>query len=359
MKDNFNNAFHINGLKITYSDLSEVAYSLVKEGEPFEREIGDFLLDWISESPVIRQHTSGSTGVPREIEIPKSSMASSARATGEFFQLAEGSRALLCLPAASVAGKMMLVRAMVLGWELTLVAPSSDPLAYLDQPFDFAAMVPLQLSKSLHRLKGVETVLLGGAPLSADLLARIPVKGTSIYEGYGMTETSSHIALRKLSPVPEKTDPEQVLPPFRALPGITLEQDGRGCLVIHSARLSPEPIVTNDLVKLETPKEFRWLGRADNVVNSGGVKLVPEQLESRISPYMEQRFFLTGLPDETLGEKLVLVVEGQAPDNLLETLREAADLSKFEVPREIYSVREFALTPTGKINRPEVLKSLS
>ena len=359
MKDNFNNAFHINGLKIAYGDLSEVAYSLVKEGEPFEREIGDFLLDWISESPVIHQQTSGSTGVPREIDIPKSAMVSSARATGEFFQLTEGSRALLCLPAASVAGKMMLVRAMVLGWELTMVDPSGDPLSNLDQPFDFVAMVPMQLSRSLDKLKGVKTVLLGGAPLSAGLLAGIPVQGTVVYEGYGMTETSSHVALRELSAVPEKTNPEQVLPPFSALPGITLEQDERGCLVIHAVRLSPEPIVTNDLVTLESPEEFRWLGRVDNVVNSGGVKLLPEQLETRLSPYMNQRFFLAGMSDEILGEKLVLVVEGQVPDNLLETLREGADLSKYEVPRETFSVPEFALTPTGKIHRPEVLKSLS
>jgi O-succinylbenzoic acid--CoA ligase len=286
-------------------------------------------------------------------------MASSARATGEFFQLAEGSRALLCLPAASIAGKMMLVRAMILGWELTMVAPSVDPLAGLGEHFDFAAMVPMQLTSSLNKLNSVETILLGGAPLSAGLLARIPEKGTVIYEGYGMTETSSHIALRKLSPVPEKTDPEQVLPPFQALPGITLEQDERGCLVIQATRLSPEPIVTNDLVSLVNQEEFRWLGRVDNVVNSGGVKLLPEQLESRLNPFMEQRFFLTGLPDDTLGEKLVLVVEGQAPDNLLQTLREAADLSKFEVPKETLSVPEFALTPTGKINRPEILKTLS
>jgi len=359
MKDNFNEAFQLNGLQISYDDLSEVAYSLVKEGEPFEREIGDFLLDWITESPVIQQKTSGSTGAPREIEIPKSAMVSSARATGEFFQLQEGTRALLCLPAGSIGGKMMLVRAMVLGWKLTLTAPSGRPLEFLDQEYDFVAMVPLQLAQSLKELHKLKTVLVGGAPVSAALLSQIPDTHTAIYESYGMTETSSHIALRRLSPVPENTNPETVLPPFHVLAGITLEQDDRGCLVIHAPRLSAEYLATNDLVTLEGSDQFRWLGRADHVINSGGVKLVPEQLEAKMGPYMEQRFFLTGMPDPKLGKKLVLVVEGEAGEDLIERLRQSAELDKYEVPRELRTLPNFSMTASGKINRPETLKGLS
>ncbi|MEJ2162663.1 MAG: AMP-binding protein [Robiginitalea sp.] len=358
MKEYFNKAFHINGLQIAYEDLSEVAYSLVKEGEAFEREIGDFMLDWISESSEIVQKTSGSTGVPREISMSKAAMVSSARATGEYFGLKEGTKALLCLPAANIAGKMMLVRAMVLGWKLDLAAPSGQPLEFLDHEIDFTAMVPLQLYQSLEKLDRVGTILVGGAPLSSALRARIPEKGTAIYESYGMTETASHIALRKLAPVPETEDPVKALPPFQALPGITLEQDDRGCLVIHAAYLSPEPIVTNDLIVLEKPDQFRWLGRADHIVNSGGIKLIPEQLEARLEPLLDAPFFLTGVPDVSLGEKLVLIMEGEAREDLLESLKGTSGLDSYEVPREVYWLPEFTMTKTGKINRPETLNTL-
>lgn len=358
MKEYFNGAFALNGLSVGYKDLSEVAYSLVKEGEPFEREIGDFLLDWVSDSPTVELQTSGSTGEPKRIHMPKSAMVRSALATGQYLDLPEGTRALLCLPARTVAGKMMLVRALVMGWKLYLQPPGSKPLEGLETRVDFVAMVPMQLEASLEDLGGIRMVLVGGAPLSRGLLARIPKEGTAIYESFGMTETASHVALRKLNPVPEGEDPEASLPPFRVLPGIEIEQDPRGCLVIRAPYLKGEVLVTNDLVSLESEETFRWLGRADHVVNSGGVKLIPERIEARIAPFMEHPFFLTGMPDETLGEKLVLVVEAPRDDSLLELLRTSADLGRFEVPREVLFSKGFVRTRSGKVNRSQTLENL-
>ena len=359
MIEYFNDAFRLNGLKVSYGDLSEVAYSLIKEGEAYEREIGDFLLDWVSDSDEILQRTSGSTGTPKMISISKSAMVQSALATGTYLGLEPGSRALLCLSAGNIAGRMMIVRSLVLGWKLYLAPPSSRPLEHLDRSVDIVSMVPFQLSHSLEDLSRASNILVGGAPLLPGLLAAIPSGGVAIYESYGMTETASHVALRKLEPVPESRDREEVLPPFEALPGISFEQDDRGCLVIRASRLSPKPIVTNDLVVLEGPDRFRWLGREDHAVNSGGVKLIPEQLEARIAKLLDRPFFLAGMPHKELGEQLVLVVEGAADKDVLETIRKSDLLGPYEIPRQVYFLPGFTQTETGKINRPETLKMLS
>jgi O-succinylbenzoic acid--CoA ligase len=357
MKEFFNGAFTLNGVNVGYGDLGEVAYSLVKEGDPYEQEIGDFLLDWVSDREDIRMKTSGSTGAPGVIHMPKKTMVHSALATGKYLGLEEGTRALLCLPARSIAGKMMLVRALVLGWKLVLKSPDSDPLRGLLRPVDFAAMVPMQLEASLKNKEKISTILVGGAPLSRALLSRIPEDGISVYESYGMTETASHIALRKLCKVPEGKSPESVLPPFQVLPGVEISKDDRGCLLIKAPYLPEKTVATNDLVALETDDTFRWLGRADHVVNSGGVKLIPEQLEEKLSALILQPFFLAGMPDETLGEKLVLMVEGTRDDSLLQKIKESSLVDRYEVPREIRFLKAFSQTPTGKVNRRETLRN--
>ncbi len=353
----FNTSFSINGLQIAYADLSEVAYSLVKEGEPFEREIGDFLLDWISESPVIVQRTSGSTGTPKEIVLSKEGMVKSARITGDFLGLGEGTKAVLCLPVNSIAGKMMLVRALILGWELTMVAPERTPLWALQDTIDFVAMVPMQLEASLKEMDRVSMVLVGGAPVSAHLQQALTGLDTIVYESYGMSETASHIALRKLNPLPEASKSGS-LPPFQVLPGIHVDQDETGCLVIDAPFLSETPIRTNDMVSRPEENSFYWLGRADNIVNSGGVKLMPELLESKLQPFIKQRFFLTGLPDKVLGQKLVLVVEGEPEGDLIAEIKRISGLEKYEVPKAVYYLSAFEETKSGKISRAEITQKL-
>lgn len=357
MVTEFNTAFSFNGLRIAYDDLSEVAYSLVKEGDPYEREIGDFLLDWISESEHILQRTSGSTGSPKEIRLSKKAMVKSALLTGSALDLGEGTRALLCLPVGSIAGKMMLVRALTLGWELTTVVPERTPLWSVTGDFDFTAMVPMQLQASLANIERVRKVLVGGAPVSKALREALLGKNTIVYESYGMSETVSHIALRKLNP-PENADSPGEVPPFQALPGITLEQDKNDCLVVHVPFLSKEPIQTNDLVSMQDAQSFYWLGRADHIVNSGGVKLVPELLEARLEPVLQRRFFLTGIPDAVLGEKLVLVAEGKPDEGILAMVQDSGGLEKYEVPKAVYFMEAFQEGKSGKILRAEIRREL-
>lgn len=353
----FNSAFSINGLPIAYDDLSEVAYSLVKEGEPFEREIGDFLLDWISDSSQILQRTSGSTGSPKDLYLSKKAMVKSALLTGSYLELGEGTRAVLCLPVSSIAGKMMLVRALTLGWKLTFVAPERTPLWSVSGDIDFIAMVPMQLQGSLKELRRVGKVLVGGAPVSKDLRQALLGKKTIVYESYGMSETASHIALRKLNPPVEGT-PSGTVPAFQALPGITLEQDENQCLVVHAPFISPEPIHTNDLVSLSDAHSFHWLGRADHIVNSGGVKLIPELLEAQLEPIVARRFFLTGIPDADLGEKLVLIAEGKPDKDLLAKVKRSGTLEKYQVPKAVYFLDTFMEGKSGKILRAEIKAEL-
>lgn len=357
MVTEFNTAFSYNGLSIAYTDLNEVAYSLVKEGEPFEREIGDFILDWISGSEFILQRTSGSTGPPKEVRLPKKAMVKSALLTGSVLELGEGTRAVLCLPVSSIAGKMMLVRALTLGWKLTVVAPDRTPLWSVIGDIDFVAMVPMQLEASLKELDRVGKVLVGGAPVSEALRESLLGKKTVVYESYGMSETASHIALRRLNPSGANTATGD-FPAFEALPGVTLEQDKNNCLVINAPFLSKDPIHTRDLVSMTDARSFQWLGRADHIVNSGGVKLIPELLETKLQPLMKGRFFLTGVPDKVLGEQLVLIAEGKPDENLLAELRQAAHLEKYEVPKAVYFLDAFKEGKSGKILRAQIKQEL-
>ncbi|MBC2840700.1 AMP-binding protein [Robiginitalea sp. SC105] len=352
MKEVYHPGFRLEGQSFDYEDLREVAYSLVKEGLPYERDLGDFMMDWLSSTPYIVQHTSGSTGKPKPVRLDKWTLVAGARQTGEYLGLGRGTRALCCLPFSTIAGKMMLIRAMVLGWDLVPSAPSSDPLSAVPGKFDFAAMVPLQLRSSLNRLERISKIIVGGAPVPASLLEALPRKGTEIWETYGMTETGSHVALRKLKPIPPGSDPEEELPPYTGLEGITFSVDKRGCLVIESPERFSEPVRTNDLVTLEPGGGFRWNGRWDHVINSGGVKLIAEQLETRLAALLSCRYFVSGEPDDRLGERLVLFVEGQHDiGELSDRIAASGRFTEYEIPKQIYAMEHFAQTASGKIDR--------
>ncbi|HIC38349.1 MAG TPA: O-succinylbenzoic acid--CoA ligase, partial [Candidatus Marinimicrobia bacterium] len=268
----------------------------------------------------------------------------SAELTRKTFGLKKGDSALLCMPMKYVAGKMMVVRALELGLDLKVVEPSSNPLKYMDEIIDFAAMVPFQLENSLNDLDQVKTLIVGGGQVSQQLIEKLQKISTQIFETYGMTETLTHVAIKPLNG-PNISDL------FRALDGIRFEKDDRGCLAIHASALNPVPIVTNDLVELIDENSFRWLGRFDNVINSGGIKIIPEVVEAKLlSIIPNNRFFINGESDESLGEKVVLVVEG----NVIEISFDS--LEKFEKPKEIYFISEFLETESGKIRRGETLK---
>src|SRR5690606_37793870 len=322
-------------------DLCRVAYSFIKEGEDFEKPLGDFLLDWFDGKPYIEMTTSGTTGKPKNISISKQAMVNSALATGDFFDLQPGNKALHCLPVKYVAGKMLLVRALILGLDLEFVAPNANPLKNSEYNYDFVAMVPLQAQNALDELKRVKKTIVGGAKINNSLEKQLVNKKIVAFETYGMSETITHIAAKKVG---EKA--------FTVLPNVTISYDDRNCLVIHAPRISNEVIVTNDLVELVNENQFVFLGRIDNVINSGGIKLIPEIIEEKLSGRIAQRFFVIGQPDNTLGEKLILVVEGEKVtfDNWT-----FESLDRYERPKEIYFTAQFIETGSGKIMRKETL----
>ncbi len=350
-------SFKINKLHFSNEDLAKVAYNYIKEGEPHEGEIGDFLLDWLKPSKFIEVNTSGSTGKAKKIKVRKEHMINSALATGKFFELPAGSTALMCLPAKYIAGKMMLVRAMVLGWELDLVPPSSNPLDNLYKTYDFCAMTPFQLDNSISRLHLIKKLIVGGGAVSPNLQEMVQGLNTKVYETFGMTETVSHIAAKKLNTKKNKKKPA----PFKVMPNVLISKDKRECLIINAPNISDEVLVTNDVVEILTYKKFLWKGRYDNVVNSGGIKLYPEDIERKLSGVIDGRFFLIGMPDDALGEKLVLFIEADFSEELLSELQEKVQsvkkLDKYEIPKKIYLIGKFEETPNGKIHRKNTLRS--
>ena len=337
------NRFKIKGFHANQSDLSRIAYSFIKEGETYEKEIGLFLLDWLDNNDFIITKTSGTTGKPKEIKIKKQAMVHSALATGDFFKLKPGNTALHCLPCQYIAGKMMLVRAIILGLEITLVNPKGNLFQNDSNCYDFVAMVPLQVENSLEDLHQIKKLIIGGAKPSRKLIEILKSQSTTeVFETYGMTETITHIAAKNI---------QDDL--FKVLPNISISKDERDCLVIEAPRITSEKIVTNDIIEISENNNFKWLGRIDNVINSGGVKLFPEQIEKKLEAVISERFFITSEEDKKLGNKAVLVIESKS--EAIENLNFDC-LDKYEKPKEIYLVSEFVETETGKVNRRATFK---
>lgn len=322
----------------------------------FSQAAFSFCKAWLSGETNFTQQTSGSTGVPKKIELSREQMQASAEATGAFFNTNTNSKLLCCLNPEYIAGKMMLVRAMVWDCPIWLVAPSSEPLKNLDLIPDFAAMVPLQVEhslsdyESLKKLKQISNLIIGGAQISEKLKKAVLENSIRAWQTFGMTETVSHFALAKI-------EEGSVL--YTTLPEVEIGQDERGALWVKSPMSDPEKIQTNDLIEQKTENSFLWLGRADFVVNSGGIKLHPELLEQKAGATIQEvfpgsKFFFFGQSDEKLGQKLVLLVEtanGTKEKAMLLQERLKNRLAKYEVPKEIYFRKDFILTPSGKIDR--------
>lgn len=313
-----------------------------------EKEIRSFLSHW-TQNESFSVKTSGSTGERKSIRIEKEFAEASARKTLDFLKLKNGDKALLCLSADTIAGKMMIIRALIGDLKLIVTDPSSNPLEVVkdEENIDFAAMVPLQVSKSiednLSKLRGIKNLIIGGAPISGSLKDKIITEEISAYQTFGMTETISHVAMRKIG---------KDNSPFIAMPN-TLFSAGRDSnLIVDSPDIGVHQLETNDIVELLNEHEFRWIGRKDRIINSGGIKLSPEEIESKI--IADHEFFFDALPDEHLGQKLILCVLGGDFDfNLFKAL------SKYEKPKEIYYFNEFIYTPSDKIDRIKTKKQIS
>ncbi len=323
----------------------------------FETSLFAFITEWLGGVDRFIQHTSGSTGTPKPITISRSQMIASAEMTKEALDLRQGDTALVCLNPEFIAGKMMLVRSFVTGMKIVAVEPAANPFVTLppDQPVDFAAIVPYQLVEILASEKSVyfnrlKKIIIGGGGVDEKTIDRIQAYRCEFYLTYGMTETISHIALRHLNG-------DQKSPDFTVLNGITISQDLRGCLVVQWDQLETA-IVTNDIVDIRGERRFRWIGRWDNVINTGGIKVIPEKLELIVAGLfselgIDQRFFIDSVPDEKLGQMIVLITEGVLESGVRQRLKERMKetIPRYELPREVLSGKKFVFTATGKIDR--------
>lgn len=346
MDNKLHSGFKLNGISLDANALQEAAYSFVKEGDVFEQHIGDFLFDWLSDSETISVQTSGSTGIPKKIVLQKKHMVNSALATGAFFKLSPGDSILHVLPCQFIAGKMMLVRAMVLGLNCYVLPPKSKLQIPENKTFSFAAMVPLQALNSLAKLGKIQTLIIGGGTISSELKQHLLDLNTACFETYGMTETCTHIALKRVTNTAE---------PFEAIPNITLEQDERGCLRIIAPNISSTPVQTNDIVSLVSSHAFHWCGRADNVINSGGVKLFPEQIEEKLKQFIAVDFIVAGIPDVALGSKLILIVAENDLNYSPDDFRSLPELQPYERPKQVITIPRLCFTQNGKVQRKNTL----
>ncbi|MDT8346348.1 MAG: AMP-binding protein [Flavobacteriaceae bacterium] len=345
IKENIHPLFRINGRPIKTEDIMVVAYNYVKEGDSWEVEIGNFLLDWLDNNESITMYTSGSTGNPKPHQISKKAMRESAGRTVDYFDLNHYSRILCCLPLRYIAGKMMIVRALYCGADVHIIQSVKNPLEKLEERFDFAAFTPMMAEASVKDLHRVKKVLIGGAPINQKLSVVLKTIDARIFESYGMTETASHVAIKQ-----HFTDAEAY---FEALDGIHFTKSKDETLVIHGLIDYPDGLKTNDLVRLLSNTQFEWLGRIDEVVNSGGIKLNIQELQKKLAAFVEEEFFLTKEPDDQLGERLVMVLKSnETPD----TTKFLKVLEPYEKPKVVYATDSFVQTFSGKIDKKKSLE---
>lgn len=327
----------------------------------FQQKLSGFLEDWFGAGLEISVQSSGSTGVPKVFTVSKEKMRNSARMTCDFLRLQKGNSALICLPVEYISGKIMVIRSIERQLKLLIATPSIAPLEQLDEKVDFCAMTPLQVENSLDKIHLIKNLIIGGAAVSESLKKKIYEvllgnsstenhQPTTIYETYGMTETLSHIALKEIFPNWEEY--------FTVFEGVGISLDERGCLIISAPNLNPEILKTNDLVEIKNGRQFRFLGRVDNVINSGGAKIFPEELEAIVKKEIPNEAVFLGLPDETLGQKLVLIIEGEVSEAARGQILNIQYRKSFHRPKDIIFIKTIPRLPNGKIDRISIRKNV-
>ncbi len=315
-------------------------------------DLQSFIAQWQDHHATLLVHTSGSTGQPKPLLVEKRRMEASARITCQFLGLQSGDTALLCLPLDYIAGKMMVVRALTNDLRLISVPPSSHPLATVTEPITFAAMVPLQVYHSLQvpqesdRLKAIRHLIIGGGAIDQKLETALQSFPYAVWSTYGMTETLSHIALRRLNG-PARSDW------YTPFDGVKVSLSGEGCLVIDAPAVHDGILVTHDMAEIDGCR-FRILGRKDNVVCSGGIKIQIEEVEQQLHHHTEIPLLVTKVPDERLGEQLVLLTESTDVQTLQKLCQQV--LPHYWQPRRFFSVAHIPLTETGKPARQEAAR---
>jgi O-succinylbenzoic acid--CoA ligase len=355
-------AIYINGQVFSLGQIKDRKYS---NNNSYETLTLNFIADWLNGKDAFTIHTSGSTGNPKSIIHERTKMITSALMTARALGLQKGDNALVCLNTELIAGKMMLVRGLEIGMNLFIYPTTANPFLIINNNFklDFAAMVPYQLQNALRDtpeklsiINSMKALIIGGAAISSSLEEEIKKLTVPTYHTFGMTETISHIALRRLNGN-ERSDY------YVTLDKISVDTDDRNCLIIESP-YSDTPIVTNDIVEMKDSKTFKWLGRIDNVINSGGVKIHPEKVEAtieRASPSLrKKRFFITSQPHQEFGEAVTILIEDKAwSESEIKKLKDELkqELSRFEIPKFYLFIEKFIETSSGKINRAATRQS--
>ncbi|MES2779348.1 MAG: AMP-binding protein [Bacteroidota bacterium] len=353
----------LNGQSYSFDSLKQQGILLLSETDKVHEPSFQLIHDWLNNKQSFFFSTSGSTGVPKLIELSRAQMEASARGTIEALSLTSAEHFFVCMNTAFIGGAMLVVRALMVNGTITLQEPTGNPLQLLpeEHPYTFASFAPLQLFpvlQNIHneklKLNRFKQVLVGGGDIYPLLKKELTTLNVKAYHTYGMTETVSHIALKELG--------KQVL--FKALPGIQLKTDDRDCLTICCAATNNEWVQTNDVVNLIDSHSFIILGRADDVINTGGIKIWPGKVEQVIRETLGATItnvFVFGLPDTKLGQQLIAVIETHnEANNLLSVLPSqlGAILAKYEVPKQYFTLRRFSYTPTGKVNKAETLKMI-
>lgn len=308
-----------------------------------------FLNEWFDASPIITVHTSGSTGVPKELVVRKDRMMQSARLTCEFLNLQAGDTALLCMNLRYIGAMMMVVRSLVAGLNLVVRPASGHPLSDVEVPLKFAAMVPLQVYNTLRvpaerkRLEHTDILIIGGGAVDDSLEAELKTIPIAAYSTYGMTETLSHIALRRLNG-------EAASKCYYPFPSVELSLSAENTLIVKAPLICDDVLQTNDIACLCSDGGFTIAGRKDNVINSGGIKIQAEEMENRLQPFIPVPFAVTAVPDPCLGQALTLLIAGKPDIKELENKLQAV-LETYYRPKHIFITELIPQTENGKIDR--------
>ena len=339
----------LQGKEYTAGDISRLVAEGAENCPPALWDLYLFLEKWFDASPVITVHTSGSTGTPKELVVRKDRMMQSARLTCEFLNLQAGDTALLCMNLRYIGAMMVVVRSLVAGLNLIVRPASGHPLSDIEEPLRFAAMVPLQVYNTLRvpeekeRLEQTDILIIGGGAVDDTLEAEISALPTAVYSTYGMTETLSHIALRRLNG-------ETASKHYYPFPSVELSLSAESTLVIKAPLICGEVLQTNDIACLYPDGSFTIAGRKDNVINSGGIKIQAEEMEKRLRPFIPVPFVVTSVPDPRLGQALTLLIAGQVDVRELESKLQTV-LDAYHRPRHIFMTESIPQTENGKTDR--------
>lgn len=351
----------------------------------YYKKVFDFKKAWESGQETFKIQTSGSTGTPKTILLHRKQMLASVKMTAKAFNLEEGDTAFCCLNIDYIAGLMMLVRAFEIGMDLVVVEPKSNPFEDIEKHLyilkanrgqNFFAFVPLQIQTLLESkpifseiLNSAKAIIIGGAAVNDAILEKVQTIYRPVYVTYGMTETLTHIAIRRINGS-EKDDF------FNTLDGVDVKLNDESCLMIKSKTTDNEWITTNDVAEIINGSSFVLHGRIDNVINSGGVKIQLEKIEKATELVLKKlktdeqkldgRYFVFSLPNEKLGERLIFVLEKETNEafpsrddatkiDILQSFKEI--LPKFEVPKEVFFVEKMIETPTGKIDKIKTINA--